>query len=296
MKALQSKGLSQREACAIVKARRRSSCEKLSDKAQQDAHWAHRLTELAHRHADHGCRQLYSDYEREAADGDEYMNYKRFRRLYRLANLQFGRRRRRGRAKIVRGKPLRRATKPVEGWTLDFMHDRLYGGRAFRALTMEDEFSRTGLAVEMSFSFPSRSVVAVLDSVAAIYGYPKYLRIDNGLSVYVKLFQATLNNDDVEDARSVTMSLRRNSSYHGDTRSLYEPSTSFKRRLLPIGRSEHYLRGRERLDGPGEGILPSCAAASMKWRYSFPDFTKPYATRATLAATAVYALRFRSAS
>lgn len=38
----------------------------------------------------------------------------------------------------------------------------------------------------MSFTFPSRSVVNVLDSVAAIYGYPKYLRIDNELSANVK--------------------------------------------------------------------------------------------------------------
>ena len=51
------------------------------------------------------------------------MNYKRFRQIYRLANLQIGRRRRRGRAKIVRGKLLSRATKPFEGWTFDFMHD-----------------------------------------------------------------------------------------------------------------------------------------------------------------------------
>ena len=58
-----------------------------------------------------------------AGGEDEFMNYKRFRRIYRLANLQIGRRRRRGRAKIVRGKLLSRATKPFEGWTVNFMHD-----------------------------------------------------------------------------------------------------------------------------------------------------------------------------
>jgi hypothetical protein len=41
---------------------------------------------------------------------------------------------------------------------------------------MEDEFSCSGLALELSFSFPSRSAIAVLDSVGAIYGYPQYLR------------------------------------------------------------------------------------------------------------------------
>lgn len=199
MKALQTLGLSQREACAIVRARRRSPREKPSTKTLEDARWVTRLTEVAQGHAEHGCRRLYDDYFRDAIPGaDEYMNYKRFRRLYRLANLQIGRRRRRGRAKIVRGKPLRRATKPFEGWTLDFMHDRLYGGRAFRTLTMEDEFSRSGLALELSFSFPSRSVIAVLDSVAAIYGYPKYLRIDNGTEFTSKLMQLWSEEHDVE--------------------------------------------------------------------------------------------------
>jgi putative transposase len=199
VKALQALGLSQREACASVHARRRSPREQLSTKARDDERWALRLTEVAQAHAEHGCRRLFADYERDAdPSADEYMNYKRFRRIYRLANLQIGRRRRRGRAKIVRGRPLRRATRPFEGWTLDFVHDRLFGGRAFRTLSMEDEFTRTGLALEMSFSFPSRSVVAVLDDVAAIYGYPKYLRIDNGTELTSKLMQLWSEQHDVE--------------------------------------------------------------------------------------------------
>jgi len=199
VKALQTLGLSQREACAIARTRRRSPNERPSTKAYDDARWAARLTEVAQRHSEHGCRRLYDDYGRDADPGqDEYMNYKRFRRIYRIANLQIGRRRRRGRAKIVRGRPLRRAIKPFEGWTLDFMHDRMLGGRAFRTLSMEDEFSRTGLALELLFSFPSRSVIAVLDSVAAIYGYPKYLRIDNGTEFTSKLMQLWSEEHDVE--------------------------------------------------------------------------------------------------
>jgi len=199
VKALQTLGLSQREACAIVRARRRSSREGPSTRERDDAHWATRLTEVAQQHAEHGCRRLYEDYGRDANPcEDEYMNYKRFRRIYRLASLQIGRRRRRGRAKIVRGRSLRRATRSFEGWTLDFIHARLFGGRAFRTLSMEDEFSRSGLALEMLFSFPSRSVIAVLDSVAAIYGYPKYLRVDNGTELTSKLMQLWSEEHDVE--------------------------------------------------------------------------------------------------
>ncbi|MGH7736317.1 MAG: DDE-type integrase/transposase/recombinase, partial [Candidatus Tyrphobacter sp.] len=64
--------------------------------------------------------------------------------------------------------------------------------------TIEDEFSRTGLALEVAFSFPSRSVVAVLDNVAAIYGYPKYLRVDNGTELTSKLMQQWSEEHDVE--------------------------------------------------------------------------------------------------
>ena len=292
MKALQQLGLSQRGACKAIHARHRSSRERPSTKAQEDAHWAKRLTEVAHTHSEHGCRRLYEDYGRDADPAnDEYMNYKRFRRIYRVANLQIGRRRRRGRARIVRGRPLRRAAQPFEGWTLDFIHDRLLSGRAVRVLSMEDEFSRSGLALEASFTFPSRSVTAVLDNVAAIYGYPKYLRIDNELSCKVKP-QAGMARPRKARGRPRCGILRnalpiRNCSNHGDTRSQNEPSLSFKRSLLPIGRSEHYLRGRDRLNGPSEGILPSGTTASKKWRYSFSDLISPYATRATLAATAV---------
>ena len=155
MRALQALGLSQREACVAVRARRRSSSEAPSLKEHEDARSSTRFTEVVQDRAEHGCQQLYQDYERGEIPEDEYVNYKRFRRIYRLAGLQIGQRRRRGRAKIVRGRCLRRATKPFEGWTLDFIHDRLLPGRAFRRLSMMDEFSRTGRGLKMSFPFPS---------------------------------------------------------------------------------------------------------------------------------------------
>jgi putative transposase len=189
VKALQDFGLSQREACKSVHARRRSTRELPSTKVRRDAAVATRLTEVAQEHSAHGCRRLFEDYERDAIDGDEYMNYKRFRRIYRLAGLQMGRRRRRGRAKIVRGRSLRRATKPFEGWTLDFIHDRLFNARSFRGLTIMDEFSRCGLALELNYSFPSKSVIAMLDELARTYGYPKYLRVDNGTELTSKVMQ-----------------------------------------------------------------------------------------------------------
>jgi putative transposase len=146
VKALQQSGLSQREACAIMRARRRPSTEKSGVKAAHDAPSIVRLTQLAQDHPRYGCRRLYVIYERQVRDSDPYMNYKRFRRLYRLANLQIARRRRRSRAKYVRGKVLRSAQHPNDVWTLDFLSDRLLHGRTFRMLTLLDERSRYSFA------------------------------------------------------------------------------------------------------------------------------------------------------
>ncbi len=54
---------------------------------------------------------------------------------------------------------------------------------------MMDEFSRCGLALELNYSFPSTAVISVLDEVARTYGYPKYLRIDNGTELTSKIMQ-----------------------------------------------------------------------------------------------------------
>lgn len=180
MKALQRSGLSQREACVIMRARRRSSRENKGVRAIEDAPLLVRLTQLAQDHPRYGCKRLYVVYERAAGQDDPYMNHKRFRRLYRLANLQIARRRRRSRAKYVRGQPLRRATRPNEIWTLDFLSDRLLHGRVFRMLTLLDECSRFGFAVDPAFSYPSISVVRTLEEAAREHGYPTCLRVDNG--------------------------------------------------------------------------------------------------------------------
>lgn len=180
MRALRFRGLSQREACAIVRARRQSSHGWQSQKERDDAAVIKRLTALAQAHPHYGWRRLHALYERRATESDVYMNHKRFRRLYRLGHLHVHRRRRRRRFSFVRGSWLRQASRPHDIWTLDFLHDRLLHGRAFRTLTALDEFCRYGLAVEIAFSFLGATVVAILEGLTRRYGYPACLRLDNG--------------------------------------------------------------------------------------------------------------------
>ena len=65
-------------------------------------------------------------------------------------------------------------------WALDFMHDRLYDGRAFRTFNVLDEANREGLAIEVATSLPSWRVLAVLDALIAVHGPPAALRLDKG--------------------------------------------------------------------------------------------------------------------
>jgi len=157
-----------------------------------------RITELAQTYPRRGCKRLYDRYEREAREDDPYMNYKRFRRLYRLGNLQLSKRRRRSRAKYVRGVSPRRSNRPNDIWTMDFVSDRLLHGRVFRALTLLDECSRYALAVQPEFSYPSASVVCTLELVAREHGYPHCMRVDNGPEFIASALEVWAQDHNVE--------------------------------------------------------------------------------------------------
>ena len=63
---------------------------------------------------------------------------------------------------------------------MDFMHDRLEDGRAFRLFNVIDDFNREGLTIEADFSLPGERVVRALDQVIEWRGIPRTIRCDNG--------------------------------------------------------------------------------------------------------------------
>lgn len=65
-------------------------------------------------------------------------------------------------------------------WSVDFMHDTLTSGQRFRTLNIIDDFNRAVLAIEIDTSLPALRLIRVLDRVAAWYGYPLRIRVDNG--------------------------------------------------------------------------------------------------------------------
>lgn len=65
-------------------------------------------------------------------------------------------------------------------WSLDFMHDALFTGKKFRTANVIDDYNRECLGIEIAFSIPATRVTQWLDNIAAIKGYPKIIRVDNG--------------------------------------------------------------------------------------------------------------------
>jgi len=106
-------------------------------------------------------------------------NHKRVYRVYCQMRLNHKRRARKRLPQRVR-QPLHVAPYVNAVWALDFMHDRLYGGRAFRTFNVIDEADRGGLGISVATSLPARRVIRCLEQLIEIHGQPAAIRCDNG--------------------------------------------------------------------------------------------------------------------
>jgi putative transposase len=121
-----------------------------------------------------GYRRLYWLPRREGRPE----NRKLVQRLYREEGLAV-RKRPRKRVSTPRG-PRVAPARPNARWSMDFVRDTLGDGRAFRAFTLVDDFTRECLAVEVDTLLPGARVVQVLERLAAARGLPRGIVCDNG--------------------------------------------------------------------------------------------------------------------
>ena len=63
---------------------------------------------------------------------------------------------------------------------MDFVHDQTHDGRAFRILTVIDQWSRESVCLQANFRLSGRCVAQVLDEVARHRGWPNAITVDNG--------------------------------------------------------------------------------------------------------------------
>ena len=102
---------------------------------------------------------------------------KRVYRLYSLEGLQLRMKvRRRKRIALLRGKAPA-PTVPNQGWSMDFVHDQMSDGRAFRVLTVIDQWSRESVCLEANFRLSGRCLTKALDAAEAQRGWPQSIRV-----------------------------------------------------------------------------------------------------------------------
>jgi len=165
-------GMSQRRSCALVGIDR-TSCRYVT-RREPDEELRAKLVTLAKERPRWGYRTLCDVLRRE-----HVVNHKKVHRLYKLEGLQVRRRRRK---RVVPGKrvPLVAARRANERWSMDFTHDTLADGRAFRTLNIVDDHTRECPAIEVDHSLPGRRVVRVLERLAKTRGLPGTIVVDNG--------------------------------------------------------------------------------------------------------------------
>lgn len=134
------------------------------------------MRRMAAKHPRYGYRRVWALLRR---DGFK-VNHKRVHRLWQKAKLQLKRKRHRKRARSSVESNVLAATHPDHVWTYDFVYDRCVNGQKLKLLTVEDEFTREGLEIEVATSIKAEKVVRVLARLIAKRGSPEYLRSDNG--------------------------------------------------------------------------------------------------------------------
>ena len=130
------------------------------------------------------------------------MNHERVERIWRGQGLKVPvRQRKRARLWLNDGSCVRlRAECPNHVWSSDFVLDRTHDGRAFRMLTIVDEYTRKCLAIEVVRRLSSDRVRERMADLLVRRGTPKYLRSDNRPEFTANIVREWLERVAVGDA------------------------------------------------------------------------------------------------
>jgi len=169
--------VSERRACKVL-GQHRSTHRKKPTKQATDAALTEAITSLAEYYGRYGYRMIAGLLRLEGW----LANHKRVERIWRRKGLKIPKRQpKRGRLWMNDDSCIRlRPCWQNHVWAYDFVMDRTDDGKAFRMLTVIDEFSRECLAIEVERQLKSEDVLHVLTGLFATRGVPDYIRSDNG--------------------------------------------------------------------------------------------------------------------
>ena len=155
-----------------------------------------RITQLANDYGRYGYRRITALLRREGWR----VNHKRVERLWRREGLKVPQRQPKRRrlwfndGSCVRLRPEHRD----HVWSYDFVQARTHDGRAFRMLTVIDEFTRECLAIDVARRLTSEDVLERLSDLFIHRGVPEYIRSDNGAEFTATKVREWLERIDVK--------------------------------------------------------------------------------------------------
>ena len=138
------------------------------------------IIDLATEYGCYGYRRVAALLNRQGRQ----VNHKRVARIWRREGLKVPQKQpKRARLWLNDGSCIRlRATHPNHVWSYDFIMDRTHNGKAFRMLTVIDEYTHECLAIKTKRQIDSTDVLDCLNDLFTERGAPEHIRPDNGLN------------------------------------------------------------------------------------------------------------------
>jgi len=191
----QSLGLSRRQACRFV-GQPRSTQRRVRVVRDDEAALTAAIVRLASQYGRYGYRRVTALLRAEGWQ----VNHKRVERIWRREGLKVPMRQpKRGRLWLNDGSCIRlRPCWPNHVWAYDFVLARTHDGRAFRMLTVIDEYTRECLAILVARQIRSDDVLHLLAELFVDRGPPDHLRSDNGPEFTARAVREWLGRIDVK--------------------------------------------------------------------------------------------------
>jgi len=183
--------VSERRACKVLEQARATQRRSLSQPCDEK-----QLTEdiiaLATKYGRYGYRRITALLNNEHG---WRVNHKRVERIWRKEGLKVPKKQpKRGRLWLNDGSCVRlRPEYKDHVWSYDFMVEHTTNGKAFKILTVIDEYSRECLSIKVARKITSQDVIDELFNLFIFRGIPGHIRSGNGPEFTAKAIRRWLN-------------------------------------------------------------------------------------------------------
>ena len=182
--------ISQRRACRVL-GQARSTQRQARGVSEEEERLVARIIALTTRYGRYGYRRITVLLRTEGWR----VNHKRVERIWRQEGLNVPQKQpKRGRLWLNDGSCIRlRPERKNHVWSYDLMAERTQDGRAFRILTLLDEYTRECLTITVARRMTAQDVIEQLGELFLERGIPEHIRSDNGPEFTAKAVRAWLS-------------------------------------------------------------------------------------------------------